>query len=46
MDACWLVEMFVEIAKLFWFDRHPRSRKGRPSVPQVRPPQSCAGGAR
>ena len=39
MDACWFVEMFVEIAKLFWYDRHPRLRKRMPSVPQV-PPRS------
>ncbi|WP_256466818.1 hypothetical protein [Bradyrhizobium sp. 149] len=29
------LEMLVEIAKVFWYDRHPRLRKGRPSVPQV-----------
>ncbi|HEV2156329.1 hypothetical protein [Bradyrhizobium sp.] len=44
MDACWFLEMFVEIAKLFWYDRHPRRearlRRGRPSVPQVRPCKS------
>jgi len=37
MDACWLLEMFAEIAKVFWCDRHPRLRKSRPSVPQVPP---------
>jgi hypothetical protein len=37
MDACWFLEMFVEIAKVFWYDRHPRLRKGGPSVPQVSP---------
>ena len=46
MDACWFVEMFVEIAKLFWYDRHPRQvaglRKARPSVPQVPPPSPQA----
>lgn len=35
MDACWFL---VEIAKVFWYDRHPRLRKGKPSVPQVPPP--------
>jgi hypothetical protein len=39
MDACWFIEMFAEIAKVFLYDRHPRLRKGRPSVPQV-PPRS------
>lgn len=28
MDACWFVETFVEIAKMFWCDRHRRLRKG------------------
>jgi hypothetical protein len=37
MDACWFIEMFAEIAKVFLYDRHPRLRKGRPSVPQVQP---------
>jgi len=32
MDTCWF---FAEIAKVFWYDRHPRLRKGKPSVPQV-----------
>ena len=44
MDACWFLEMFVEILKLFWYDRHPRRqarvRNGKPSVPQVPPPRS------
>ncbi|MBB4359265.1 hypothetical protein GGD65_000263 [Bradyrhizobium sp. CIR18] len=35
MNACWFL---VEIAKVFWYDRHPRLRKGKPSVPQVPPP--------
>ncbi|UPK30818.1 hypothetical protein [Bradyrhizobium sp. 195] len=34
MDACWFL---AEIAKVFWCDRHPRLRKGKPSVPQVPP---------
>ncbi|MFT4116564.1 hypothetical protein [Bradyrhizobium sp.] len=38
MDACWFLEMVVEIARVFWFDRHPRPRKRRTSVPQVPPP--------
>ncbi|MGY4437036.1 hypothetical protein ACVWWO_009513 [Bradyrhizobium sp. F1.13.1] len=37
MDACWFLEMFAEIAKVFWYDRHRRLRKGRPSLPQVSP---------
>jgi hypothetical protein len=36
MDACWFL---AEIAKVFWYDRHPRLRKGKPSVPQVPPPK-------
>ncbi|MCP3399752.1 MULTISPECIES: hypothetical protein [unclassified Bradyrhizobium] len=35
MDVCWFL---AEIVKVFWYDRHPRLRKGRPSVPQVPPP--------
>lgn len=35
MDVCWYL---AEIAKVFWYDRHPRLRKGKPSVPQVPPP--------
>ena len=35
MNACWFL---AEIVKVFWYDRHPRLRKGRPSVPQVPPP--------
>jgi hypothetical protein len=38
MDSCWCLEMIVEIAKVFWYDRHLRLRKGKPSVPQ--PPKS------
>jgi hypothetical protein len=34
-----LLEMFAEIAKVFWYDRHPRLRNDRPSVSQV-PPRS------
>lgn len=34
MDACWFL---AGIAKVFWYDRHLRRRKGRPSVPQVAP---------
>jgi len=30
MDACWFL---AEIAKVFWYDRHPRRREGKPSVP-------------
>ncbi|MGY8631769.1 hypothetical protein RAD15_04610 [Bradyrhizobium sp. 14AA] len=41
MDAGWFVEMFVEIAKVFSHDRHPRLRKGKPSVPPV-PPRSTS----
>ncbi|QOZ77219.1 hypothetical protein XH83_18240 [Bradyrhizobium sp. CCBAU 53351] len=37
MDECWFL---AEIAKVFWYDRHPRTRKARPSVPQV-PPTSA-----
>lgn len=37
MNACWFL---AEIAKVFWYDRHPRLRKGKPSVPQVPPPGS------
>lgn len=32
MDVCWYL---AEIAKVFWYDRHPRLRRGKPSVPQV-----------
>jgi len=39
MDACWFL---AEIAKVFWYDRHPRLRKGKPSVPQVPPPGSTS----
>ena len=35
MDACWFL---VEIAKVLRYDRHPRLRKGKPSVPQVLSP--------
>ncbi|MET3332977.1 MULTISPECIES: hypothetical protein [Bradyrhizobium] len=37
MNACWFL---AEIAKVFWYDRHPRLRNGKPSVPQVPPPGS------
>lgn len=40
MDAYWFVEMFAEIARVFWYDRHPSLRRGKPSVPQVPPPRS------
>ncbi|WP_198964257.1 hypothetical protein [Bradyrhizobium sp. Y36] len=36
MDECWFL---AEIAKVFWYDRHPRLRKAKPSVPQVPPPK-------
>ncbi|WP_298243427.1 hypothetical protein [uncultured Bradyrhizobium sp.] len=39
MDACWFL---AEIAKVFWYDRHPRLRKGKPSVPQVPAPASTS----
>lgn len=42
MDACWFL---AEIVKVFWYDRHPRRRKGRPSVPQVPPPHTKSGDA-
>jgi hypothetical protein len=44
MDTCWFLEMFVEIAKLFWYDRHSRLRKAMPSVPPVPPPRSRSDG--
>ncbi|MDA9396136.1 hypothetical protein WN73_37060 [Bradyrhizobium sp. CCBAU 45394] len=44
MDACWLIEMFAEIARVFWSDRHARHharlRSDKPSVPQVLPLRS------
>jgi hypothetical protein len=44
MDACWLIEMFAEIAKVFWSDRsarpYTRLRNGARSVPQVLPLRS------
>ncbi|WP_100176798.1 hypothetical protein [Bradyrhizobium nitroreducens] len=39
MDACWFL---AEIAKVFWYDRHPRLRRGKPSVPQVPAPASTS----
>lgn len=44
MDACWLIGMFAEIAKVFWSDRsarpYARLRNGARSVPQVMPLRS------
>ncbi len=40
MDSCWCLEMIVEIAKVFWYDRRPRLCEGKPSVPQAPPPGS------
>jgi len=42
MDECWFL---AEIAKVFWYDRHPRLRKAKPSVPQVQPPGSTSADA-